>query len=218
MTSPRSHRVPPALGLGALLACAPAWAGEDVAHEPETPETPEHGVDAHAARHEAIEADERYAKEHPNVLAVRVLSSAVYDADGPRGRWGLGAVWERELVPRWLELELGVNGLAGRQDGTLAMDLLLKKPIPLAPSWELHTGVGGTIAAVWPYDRTELEPRGEEVGGLPLLEGGLVGTFGFFAWPGRHVGLLVEVNGKLLWGEEGLIGETEIAGGIAFRF
>lgn len=103
-----------------------------------------------------------------------------HHAEGPATGFGVSIFYERELVPRWLEVELNVGLIDGAAGLQVPIDLLLKKPFHLGRRLTPYIGIGPSI---------ELFPRGDR---SPLP--GVTGGVGLYLWLSRDFGLDLELD------------------------
>ncbi len=103
-----------------------------------------------------------------------------HGAGGPTTTSGVSVFYERELVPKWLEIEVNVGLIDGAAGLQLPIDLLLKKPFHLHRRVTPYISIGPAI---------ELFPRGDR----PPLPG-ITGGVGAYLWLSRDFGLDIELD------------------------
>jgi hypothetical protein len=116
-------------------------------------------------------------KEHGLVLELG--PAAEWPLGGERANYGGNIAVEKGVIEDWLELELGVTGLATSGRGELSTDLLFKKPFRLSPTVELMIGAGPEITQTL---------NGPDKGTAASAELALDLMF----WPNGNVGWYVE--------------------------
>jgi len=103
-----------------------------------------------------------------------------HGAEGPVTNFGVSIFYERELVPKWLEVELNVGLIDGAAGMQIPIDILLKKPFHLSRRLTPYIGLGPSI---------ELFARGDR----PPLPG-VTGGIGVYLWLSRDFGLDLEID------------------------
>jgi len=68
--------------------------------------------------------------------------AAEWPTSGDTPNYGGNVAVEKEVIERWLELELGMTALGTSGQGELSWDLLFKKPFTLSPTVEMMVGAG----------------------------------------------------------------------------
>jgi len=68
--------------------------------------------------------------------------AAEWALQGETPNYGGNLAVEKEVIERWLELELGMTALGTSGQGELSWDLLFKKPFTLSPTVEMMVGAG----------------------------------------------------------------------------
>jgi hypothetical protein len=138
-----------------------------------------------------------------NVLAAKFIGMTTRTTRGSEQLSGTGIVYERTVIPHWLELEFSAAALFGNHHHTVfPMDILFKKPFHVASMLDFFIGVGPALS----YHVEEHE-----------LFVGAIASAGCYVWLGNHLGLLFEVDYALI-PEHGAVHEFEGASGIAWRF
>ena len=87
---------------------------------------------------------EREAAEHDNAVVLAFGPSFEVDSNGS-GHVGAEAEVEFDLVQKWLELEVGIQGLAGAGSEELSADILLKKPFDVTHGFSFMPGIGPEV-------------------------------------------------------------------------
>jgi len=72
--------------------------------------------------------------------------AAEWPLQGDTPNYGASIAVEREVIDKWLEIELGMSALWTSGHGELSWDLLFKKPFTLSPTVELMIGVGPSFS------------------------------------------------------------------------
>ncbi len=118
---------------------------------------------------------------------------------------GGGFFLETSVISGWLELELGVRGLANAHDLAFPIDVLLKLPFHASDAVHPFIGAGPTIVLGF-----------EEGTGTSFHAGGAF-TLGSYFWPWSWGGFVVEGNYNLI-SHDGLVHEVGPNVGFAYRW
>lgn len=118
---------------------------------------------------------------------------------------GGGVFLETSVIHHWLELELGVRGLANAHDLAFPIDVLLKLPFYASDAVHPFIGAGPTIVLGF-----------EEGVGTSFHAGGAF-TVGSYFWPWSWGGFVVEGNYNLI-SHDGLVHEVGPNLGFAYRW
>jgi len=94
------------------------------------------------------------AEERRWILEIGPASEWPTNGDAPN--YGGTIALEREVIERWLAVEIGMTGLATSGQGELSWDILFKKPFSLTSTVELELGIGPEYSRPLPNDPPRL--------------------------------------------------------------
>ena len=135
------------------------------------------------------------------VIALKFIGGASITRDHADQIGGPAIVYEVELWPHELELELCAAMLTGPHQRFYPLELMLKHPFTLGSVVELYIGGGPSLT---------LDDQGEAYIGA-------IASVGSFFWLTEHFGLLAEVDYAIV-ADHGAVNELELAAGVAWRF
>ncbi len=107
---------------------------------------------------------------------LQIGPAAEWPLQGDSPNYGATLSIEKEVIDRWLEIELGMTGLWTAGRGELSWDLLFKKPFTLSPTVELEVGIGPSFSM----------PTNGDVGTV-----GITFALDLMVWPKQRVGWYV---------------------------
>lgn len=165
---------------------------------------------AHAWAQEPQEPEAESAEGREMLLGAKVTQVNAF-VDTQLGSevehgFGGGLFFETELLPRHLDLEVGlaIVDLPDADILELPFDVLLKLPFYFGESVELYLAVGLTAGPAFGPESTALQFGG-------------AATAGSYVWLGERVGLEVEAEYALLREEGELVQELAFALGAVLR-
>jgi len=128
-----------------------------------------------------IEADGVRASSRDAVVGVRGVQVAQSHGDASSLGSGVGAFYERSVVPGWVELELALTGEQVEDHRALPMEVMLKLPVEIAPTVAAFVGVGPSLTIA----------SGEHGAESHL---GVIGAVGMNVWPSERWGIDIEID------------------------
>jgi hypothetical protein len=171
--------------LGIVALSIVLWSAQLMASEPPEAEPPDHG--------------------YHNTAALRTIGLLEVKQDKRALFFGPGALIERTLIDRLLEVEISAAFLMGH-GVTMPIDLLLKFPVEINDKFTVYLGGGGAITFILPEEgEKEVHP-------------GTIVSLGTYVWLWHEWGLNFEVDYATLFEAEHVAHEFETAVGVVYRF
>ena len=116
----------------------------------------------------------------------------------------MGAIYERTLVPSWLELEYSLNLLVAPDGPHLPIDVVLKKPFHVSHIVDPYIGLGPSLTI----------GLGEEKFAAP----GGIASAGVYLWARERMGVMLEVDYAVVYELGDIVHEAEGTAGAVLRF
>jgi hypothetical protein len=170
-------------------------------------QAPPAGEHARGEGHEGGEAHEGHGGHHPHheiSFGASLVGLGARHGGEWEGHFGVGGFLEFTPIPRWLEIEIGLRVLSGKEGVELPLDLTLKKPFHLNEWIHPFVGLGPTV----------LFTPAEDASPAHI---GLNTMVGSDFWLSHHVGVSFELNYNLI-SNEGAVHEAGGGAGVIFGY
>jgi len=152
------------------------------------------------------QVEEEEPEEHHNVVGTKGAVTRKMAVNETLTEWGAMAFYERSLIPRWLELEVGAGAFvtSDGKDASYPVEVLFKKPFELGHLATLYLAAGPTVIV-----EAEVKTRATP---------GYVTMMGAYLWPTDAFGFDTELAYGGLFEPAGYAHEVTFAMGPAVRF